>query len=165
MSTAFKIRAATNADVPGITKVISTIWQEFGELVVIEDEERDLLDIETHYFGKGGAFVVLVNDEGVIKGTHAALPKDEPGVCEFKRLYLAKELRGENYGHELMDWAIDWARVKKFKRIEFWSDTKYDRAHQFFKRFGFERDGQIRHVEDVTTPYSEYFYFLNLQNA
>jgi putative acetyltransferase len=60
-----------------------------------------------------------------------------------------------------MQWALDWARKQGMQRIEFWSDTRFARAHRFFARFGFQRDGRIRTVEDGWLPYQEYFYFLD----
>jgi hypothetical protein len=47
-------------------------------------------------------------------------------------------------------------------RIEFWSDTRFTRAHAFFARLDFHRDGRIRSMDDGYMPYQEYFFFRNL---
>ena len=61
-----------------------------------------------------------------------------------------------------MQVTINWAIEKGFRRVEFWSDTRFERAHQFFARFGFQRDGRQRTMHDGHTPYKEYFFFLDL---
>ena len=61
-----------------------------------------------------------------------------------------------------MDWAIEQARQEEFKRIEFWSDTRFTRAHRFFERIGFQRDGRIREMSDGWIPYQEYFFWYDL---
>jgi len=61
-----------------------------------------------------------------------------------------------------MQWAVDWAKSADFDRVEFWSDTRFSRAHRFFEKFGFETDGTTRDMDDGFEPYSEYFYWMNL---
>jgi hypothetical protein len=39
---------------------------------------------------------------------------------------------------------------------------RFTRAHAFFARFGFQRDGRIRAMDNGRMPYQEYFYFLDL---
>jgi putative acetyltransferase len=142
--------------------LIDRVLGEYGDRLVPETADRDLLDIEGHYVAWGGAFVVL-DDAGRIRGTHAVIPDTgQPGVCSLKRLYLDAALRGGCWGAQLMQWSIAWARTHGMHRIEFWSDTRFARAHRFFSRFGFQRDGRIRSVAEGWTPYEEYFYFLDL---
>ena len=61
-----------------------------------------------------------------------------------------------------MQVTIDWTKEAGFARVEFWSDTRFERAHRFFEKFGFERDGRIREMFDGVDPYQEYFYFLDV---
>ena len=129
-----RIRNATNSDCDAIIQLIDSVLGEWDDRVCLEDAEKDLLDIEKFYWDLGGAFVVLPW-EGEIVGTHAILPVDSTnGVCTFKRLYLDKRFRGTQAGYDLMQWNIDWVTEKGFKKIEFWSDTRFARAHQFFQK-------------------------------
>lgn len=164
-----KIRLATNDDCDGIVEVIDNVLKEYGDRICITPggSEADVLDIDAGYRDYGGEFWVL---EGVedgqsrIVGTHATRPDKENSkeICTFKRLYLRKDLRGTAWGRELMQVTIDWARESNFKRVEFWSDTRFERAHRFFEKFGFQKSGEVRHMTDSTVPYSEYFFFLDL---
>jgi putative acetyltransferase len=155
------LRPAQPQDRDAIIALIDDVLSEYGDRLSPEVADRDLLDIDSYYAAAGGTFIVL-EDMGRIRGTHAAIPvPQQPGVCVFRRLYLETGLRGGPWGSRLMQWALDWAREHGLHRIEFWSDTRFERAHRFFARFGFQRDGRIRTVEDGWLPYQEYFYFLD----
>ena len=160
---------ATCDDSDGIVALIDGVFKEYGDRICITPggSEADVLDIESGYRSKGGEFWVLetiVDGVSQIVGTHATRPDPEnpTEVCTFKRLYLDRDLRGTNCGRDLMQVTIDWAREKEFKRIEFWSDTRFKRAHRFFEKFGFQTNGDRRHMTDSVVPYSEDFFFLEL---
>lgn len=158
------IRPATSEDGPAVAALIEGVYAEYGELLCLEGADSDLLDLEANYTGKSGEFVVL-DDDGRVRGSHAMVPiEGRPGLCTFRRLYLDPELRGGEWGQQLMDWAIERATEHGFDRVEFWSDVRFERAHQFFKRFGFQSDGTSRVMNDGVTPYSEYFFFLDLNH-
>ncbi len=162
------IRLATAADCDGIVEVIDTVLVEYGDRICVTPggSEADILDLDAGYRSKGGEFWVLEETSGGksrIVGTHATRPDpDKPGVCTFKRLYLQKDLRGTNWGNDLMQVTIDWARENNFERVEFWSDTRFERAHRFFEKFGFQKSGEVRDMTDSVIPYSEFFFFLDL---
>ena len=61
-----------------------------------------------------------------------------------------------------MQLTIDWARERGFREVRFWSDTRFERAHRFFEKFGFQQDGRVREMHDSHEPYSEYYYSLQL---
>jgi putative acetyltransferase len=155
------LRPAQPQDRDAIIALIDDVLSEYGDRLSLDVADRDLLDLDGYYVAAGGMFIVL-EDMGRIRGTHAAIPvAQQPGVCIFRRLYLETGLRGGPWGSRLMQWALDWAREHGMHRIEFWSDTRFERAHRFFARFGFQRDGRIRTIEDGWLPYQEHFYFLD----
>ncbi len=163
------IRLATPADCDGIVELIDGVLIEYGDRICLTEggSEADLLDLEAGYRSQGGEFWVLESvKDGVsrIVGTHAtrADPSNPSEVCTFKRLYLHRALRGTHWGHDLMQITIDWARETGFKRVEFWSDTRFERAHRFFEKFDFQKSGEQRQMTDSVEPYSEYFFSLQL---
>jgi GNAT superfamily N-acetyltransferase len=159
------LQIATQDDQPGIIQLIDQVYAEYADRVCLEGAESDLLDLQTHYFAKGGAFVVLKYDQQIV-GTHAALPiETSPAICTFRRLYLQQRLRGSGHGARLMQWAIDWALDRRFDRIEFWSDTRFEHAHRFFHKFGFVTDHTVRQMDDGVTPYQEYLFTKELRQA
>jgi putative acetyltransferase len=154
------IRLARLEDRDAIMVLIDTVLHEYDDRLWPQGADSDLLDLTSHYMAKDGAFIVL-DDAGHIRGTHAVVPDTQrPGVCYLRRLYLDAALRGSSWGTQLMQWTLDWARTHGMHRVEFWSDTRFTRAHAFFARFGFQRDGRVRTMHDGWKPYQEYFYFL-----
>ena len=166
------LRLANIQDLNGISALIDSVLQEYGDHICLDGAEADLRDISSNYFDRDGMFWVLVKQDAEpnrsdmkspIIGCHAALANpNQKHVCNFKRLYLAKPFRGTQWGHRLMQIAIDWATESGFERIEFWSDTRFHRAHHFFKKFGFQLSGQSRVMHDSHQPYEEYFFYLNI---
>ena len=157
------LRPATDADSEALVSLITAVYHEYGEVMFTEGADSDLLDLEARYAGRGGAFVVLEDEGGEIVGSHATLPiEGRDGLLTFRRLYLDRSLRGSGLGKDLMDWAVDWSRANSFRRVEFWSDTRFETAHRFFERYGFTRSGEVRDMDDGALPYSEYFFFMDL---
>jgi len=157
------IRRATNNDSNEIISLITSIYNEYGEIMYTEGADRDLLDIRGNYHAKGGDFIVMVNEVDEIIGSHATLPiNTKDGVLTFRRLYLKKNSRGEGAGKKLMDWAVKWSIENQFSRVEFWSDVRFKRAHDFFEKYGFVKSGEIREMNDGALPYSEFFFYMML---
>lgn len=157
------IRKASNSDSDEIISLITSVYDEYGEIMFTEGADRDLLDINQNYHEKGGDFVVMIDQEKKIVGSHATLPINKKDrVLTFRRLYLKKTHRGEGVGKRLMDWAVDWSKKNKFHRVEFWSDVRFKRAHSFFEKYGFVKSGEIREMNDGALPYSEFFFYMNL---
>lgn len=155
------IRLATGDDSDAIIALIDSVLREYNDRVFLDDADADLLDLAASYFAIGGSFWVLELD-GRVAGTHAAKPDHEPGTCVFRRLYLEPQLRGSQWGQQLMQVTLDWAMEQGFDKVHFWSDTRFDRAHRFFARFGFQRDGRVRQMDDGWQPYEEYYFSLAL---
>jgi putative acetyltransferase len=152
------IRPATPADAAALVALIDGVYREYGDRIFLAGADADLLDIDAYYRAPGGEFVVL-DDDGAVRGAHAVLPlAQRPGICTFRRLYLDRDLRGQSAGKRLMLWAIEWALAHGLTRVEFWSDTRFSRAHRFFKKLGLVRSGEVREMHDGAEPYREYFF-------
>ena len=157
-----KLRPGVVGDQEAIRRLIDSVYREYGDRLFVDDADADLLDIEGNYRARGGEFIVL-DDAGQIRGTHAVLPDaDDQGVCPLRRLFLEPGLRGWGSGERLMRWALDWAADHAARRLQFWSDTRFERAHAFFAKFGFQQ-GATREMSDGAIPYREYFFSLDLE--
>ena len=158
-----QLRDATDADSPAVIDLISSVYDEYGEVMYTDGADSDLLTIETSYAECGGAFVVLEDEAGRVMGSHATSPIDpDAGLLTFRRLYLHRSLRGSGCGKRLMDWAVEWSRNHGYQHVEFWSDTRFTHAHAFFERYGFTKTGEIRDMDDGALPYSEFFFTMDL---
>lgn len=161
-----RFRDVHQSDWEAIRDLIALCYEPYGERICLDGADADLLKLEESYAGQNGVFVVMQKDDPLdtrIYGTHAVLPlRPEEGVCVFRRLYLHPSLRGQGQGDALMQWTVDWAKEHAYRRVEFWSDTRFKRAHSFFRRFGFETNGETRTMTDSFEPYQEYFFWLDL---
>ena len=158
MSAEWVIRPATRDDAEALVALVDAVYREYGDEVDLDGYDRDLLDVELAYGEKGGAFVVLVAD-GEVVGAHATQPVDvDAGIVTFRRLYVQDRFRGKGVGPALMDWALEWSKDHGFGRVEFWSDTRFTRAHRFFARYGFVR-GETRDMQEGPLVFSEYRFW------
>jgi len=156
------LRLASSQDCPSVIHLIDGVLREYGDEICLTGADQDLMDITGHYDQVGGAFVVL-DDDARIRGTHAVVPDDSRhDVCFLRRLYLDKALRGGEWGSRLMDWTLEWATAHGARRVELWSDTRFERAHAFFRRCAFQPDGRERTMDDGLVPYREYFFYREL---
>lgn len=160
----FFIRPAIISDSEALIALIDGVYREYSDRICLENYDADLLEVSKPYVEQGGAIVVACEENGTIAGVHAAVPiQNQPGLFTFRRLYVAPPYRGVTpVGRLLMQWAIDYARARGAHRIEFWSDTRFKRAHRFFEKFGFQTTGETRECNDSWVPYWEYFYYLDL---
>ena len=98
------IRKASNSDSDEIISLITSVYDEYGEIMFTEGADKDLLDINQNYHERGGDFVVMIDQEKKIVGSHATLPINKKDrVLTFRRLYLKKTHRGEGEGKRLMN--------------------------------------------------------------
>lgn len=156
------IREAHNRDCDQIIHLIDQVLREWNDRVCLEDSEKDLTDVEGHYWNAGGAFFVLESDAEII-GSHGILPVNlVESICTFKRLYVDQRFRGTGVGWVLMDWNIERARQMGFQKIEFWSDTRFERAHRFFSKFGFVKSNEKREMHDSHDVYWEYHFSMEI---
>ena len=164
-------RFATEKDQAAIIELIDSVYREYGDQICLTGADQDLLNLKTAYFDQGGAFWVMEDADHQIVGTHAAKPvtgTDREGcsdthVCTFRRLYLKSQLRGTQRGAELMELTFTWARQNQYKKVQFWSDSRFTRAHQFFRKLGFQKSDKIRQMNDGISPYQEFFFSIDLK--
>ncbi len=85
------------------------------------------------YIKNGGAFFVLKEGEEII-GTVGVINKGE--VAELKRMYMDSDFQNKGYGSKLFDKALEFCREKGFKKLEFETNKKFTKAHEFYKKRG-----------------------------
>lgn len=154
-----KIRPVRNSDTDEIVQIIRDTFQEYGDEVCLEGCDSDLTDLENHYKSPDAAFVVVEEGEAII-GCHAVVRLVDSRFT-FKRLYIRQDKRGSGAGDMVFQWAMDKAEVLGASEIEFWSDTRFTRAHRFFEKYGFVQ-GAARDMDDSFHPYSEFRFALKL---
>lgn len=118
----------------------------------LDGENPELRGLATHFAEAGGA-LWAVEVAGTIVGMVAVKPMTtgpDGAAWELCRLYVAAAQRGTGVAARLMRVAEAHARASGAAILDLWTDTRFDRAHRFYERHGFVRDGGIRALNDVS---------------
>jgi putative acetyltransferase len=147
------VRRAVAADSPGVVRVIRAVYDEYRFIWDPDDYHADLYDLQGHYLDPGHAFWVA-EGEGEIVGTVALELFDPvPGTpakvaelegvirlcgcdCSLERLYVHPDARRRGAGALLLETVVREARVRGRRRMEIWSDKRFQDAHRLYQRLG-----------------------------
>jgi putative acetyltransferase len=134
----FLIRPATNSDGPAIKKLVFSSLIEHGLHPDPLGKDRDLDDIEKNFSSNNGFFGVAVHEgTNLLVGTFGIHPMDHD-ICELRKMYLLKTVRGQGLGKWLLDTAIQKAREKHYKKIFLETISPLTAAIALYKKFGFK---------------------------
>ena len=131
----YTLRKATNADMPAVWALISSVLRSYGITTNEQTTDTDLTDIEANYWRRKGAFFVLLEGEVVI-GT-AALHHETDTVCEICRMYLAPQYRGQGLGRRLLEHCLSEASERGFEEMCLKTASVLVEAISLYKRAGF----------------------------
>ena len=116
-------------------------WERTIDESLRDLEERgifdDMIDVQMHYFDRGGLFLV-VEDDGQMIGTGAVRQIDDD-VCELKRMWLLPAYHGRGIGYRVIQMLFAFARASKYKLIRLETGNQQLRAIKFYERLGFSR--------------------------
>ncbi len=134
----FLIRPATNDDIISVKQIIFTCLKEYALPPDINGKDSDLNNIEKNYFSNDGFFGVVVNtNTNQLVGTFGLFPVSE-NICELRKMYLSKEVRGKGLGKSILNTAINKAREKHYKKIILETISPLTTAIYLYKQFGFK---------------------------
>ncbi len=154
---AASIRDARDSDEAGLIELIGSVFAEYPNCVLAVDEEiPELRHIATSFAGWDGRFWIAERD-GRIVGCIGLTPAHDPGGIELKKLYVAASERQTGLGSRLTDLVVTEARARGARFIELWSDTKFETAHRFYAKRGFEMTGATRELHDLSDTVEYYF--------
>jgi GNAT superfamily N-acetyltransferase len=88
--------------------------------------------------------------EGRVVGMVGARPLGSDDAWEICRMYVDAAQRGTGLAQRLLDVAEAHARGEGARRLVLWTDTRFDRAHRFYEKRGYVRQGSIRILDDVS---------------
>lgn len=133
----FVLRQATSQDQEAIQTLIFGVLSEYGLNPDPDGTDADLQNIGDDSSFKRGRFDVLVDASGRIVGT-VALAQITSTTCELRKMYLARDVRGNGLGRRLLDHALDIARRMGFQRVELETASVLRRAVALYERYGFQ---------------------------
>jgi putative acetyltransferase len=144
MQTAPELRRAVPEDSAAAYALVAASLAEFGLKPDPSGTDADLADFGTHYFARGGDFVVLLDRQGALVGTCGLYPvegaADRPRTVELRKMYLCPSLRGQGQGRRLLEWALARARELGFRRMTLETASALKDAIALYERNGFRPD-------------------------
>lgn len=155
------VRRASDADGPGIGRVIATVFAEHRGCLFDPCEFPELAAIAAHFEARGGA-VWVVEKSGMIVGCLAVARASDPSVYELFKVYLLPEVRGRGLAGAMLALAVEHARRGGGRRLRLWTDTRFLAGHAFYRRSGFRQIPVRRRLCDMSESW-EYAFDLALE--
>jgi putative acetyltransferase len=139
------IRDANNEDEREVFGIVERVLGEYGLRTSPESTDKDLSDIEKHYFESGGCFRVLARNDRVI-GSYGLCPLS-PDTCELRKMYLLSAYQGRGLGRLMMEDALAVARDKGFAEMILETNSVLVKATGLYRKYGFQ-EYQREHLSD-----------------
>jgi GNAT superfamily N-acetyltransferase len=144
------IRPGRDEDAAGFIALIGACWAEYpGCVLDVDGEAPELRALATHFRNQGG-MLWAAEREGRIIGMVATRPLREDAAWEICRMYVDATARGTGLAAELLRLAEEHARRAGAARLVLWTDTRFTRAHGFYEKQGYVRQGSIRILDDLS---------------
>ncbi len=86
-------------------------------------------------------------EAGRVVGMVAVVPR-HAAAWEVCKVYVDPDRHGTGLAHALLDRAEAHAIARGAHRLTLWTDTRFSRAHRFYKRRGYCRHGAERALHD-----------------
>ena len=139
MNDLFFIRPIETRDDKAVAAIIRSVMPEFGAVgdgFAINDPEVNWMS-RAYSTGRSTYFVVERNGRVVGGGGIGPLKGGEEDVCELRKMYFLRELRGLGAGAALMVQCLETARSYDFRRCYLETLCGMDAAIRLYKRSGF----------------------------
>jgi GNAT superfamily N-acetyltransferase len=143
------IRPGRDTDGPAIIALIAACWSAYpGIRMDVDREMPELHALAGYYAGQGGTLWIAEAD-GKVTGMIAVRPAGQ-AVWEICRVYVDPVRHGSGLGHALLDQAERHAIAAGAERLTLWTDTRFDRAHRFYEKRSYVRQGPLRVLNDLS---------------
>jgi len=143
------LRAGRDADAADFIALIGACWAEYpGCVMDLDGEVPELRALATYYAEKDGA-LWAAEQSGRVVGMVATRVLAE-GSWELCKMYAYSDQRGSGLAQSLIAAAEAHARAHGATEMRLWSDTRFDRAHRFYEKCSYLRDGPIRALNDLS---------------
>jgi len=147
---AVDLRPGRDGDAEGFIALIGACWAEYpGCILDLDGEVPELRALATYFRDQGGMLWAAERDGRVI-GMVGARPLNDDAAWEICRMYVDATARGIGLAGDLLRAAEDHARAAGAQRLVLWTDTRFTRAHGFYEKQGYMRQGSIRILDDIS---------------
>ncbi len=141
--------AVADSDASELIRFIGACFAEYEGVII----EPDGVDSDLNAYASS---LKEIDGEGIVlKHAHEivavlSLAPDSEKLFQLKRIYLSSHLRGSGLGPQLLAYAEERMRARGAEHVFLWSDTRFERAHRFYEREGYDKTGETRELGDIT---------------
>lgn len=135
----YHIRPIQIQDIKGVETLIKTVMPEYGASgpgFAIHDPE--VLNMFEAYDKPKHAYFVVTDGQEIFGGGGVAPLAGEEGVCELRKMYFKKQIRGMGLGQKLMDTCLDMAKNMGYEKCYLETLFSMKEAQKLYTRNGFE---------------------------
>lgn len=157
------LRLAHDDDGSEIGRLIGVVFAEYPGCLFADIEFPELTAIAAHYQRLNGRIWVVerqkskINEGSNLIACCAVFRTRREGCFELSKFYLDKAYRGSGLAQELVCLARTFVRERDGKRLELFSDTRFHRAHHFYRKLGFRQLPGERYLADVSHSWEYHF--------
>ncbi|MDO7908005.1 GNAT family N-acetyltransferase [Paenibacillus sp. JX-17] len=128
------IKEYDSSDQDEVLDLILDIQQKEYQISITQEDQPDLMKIESFYRTGSGNFWVALYDDQVI-GTVGLLDIQEQQAA-LRKMFVSKAYRGGSWGAstQLLNQAILWAREHDLSAILLGTTPQFTAAHRFYEK-------------------------------
>jgi GNAT superfamily N-acetyltransferase len=133
------IEPAISEDLDELSSLLGELFSEESDFRPDKDKQLRGLRLIFEQPNRGRVFVLRRERSivGMINLLFTISTAEGGFVILLEDLVVHKEYRGHGYGSMLLDYAIEFARQKNFRRITLLTDRPELRSQSFFRKHGF----------------------------
>ena len=139
------IEQATLEDLPQLSDLLGDLFTMEGDFQPDRAKQMRGLRLILEQPNRGRIFVVRNRDRifGMVNLLFTISTARGGFVILMEDVVIHPDHRGQGYGRMLVDYVIDFAKQKNFKRITLLTDRMSAESQEFFKKQGFEYSNMI----------------------
>lgn len=140
-----RIEPATLEDLPQLTELVMALLAQEEDFAPDREKQKHGIKLILEQSNRGRIFVMR-NDHFIIGMVNLlfTISTAEGGfVILMEDVIVHPDHRGQGYGTRLLQYAIQFAREKQFKRITLLTDQISAESQRFFQRNGFQHSHMI----------------------
>lgn len=141
-----RVEPATLEDLPQLTDLVMNLFSvSAGDFVPDRALQERGLRLILEQPNRGRIFVVRNDDRifGMVNLLFTISTARGGFVILLEDVVIHPDHRGQGYGTMLVNYVVEFARKKQFKRITLLTDRISEESQEFFKKQGFEHSSMI----------------------
>ena len=140
-----RVEPATLDDLPELTELLFELFSQEGDFIPNREKEMRGLRLLLEQPSRGRVFVLRspIKIVGMINLLITISTAEGGFVLVLEDLIVHNEYRRQGFGTQLLNYAIEFAKKKKFLRITLLTDKPNEKLKRFFAKNGFVESNMI----------------------